>query len=134
MFKSACVVVALGASLAGCAANRQAGLVEQGYERGALGVAAIGREDWAVAERSLTKASGTDASDPARLINLGWVYMETGRRADALSAWRRALAAERPFDVETIGGEVISTAALARRALARHGESAVQTAAVDTSN
>jgi hypothetical protein len=94
--------------------------VEQGYDRGALGVAAIDRGDWASAEEQLMELRGVRADDPARLINLGKVYMETGRPALALSAWRLALASEKHFDVETRDGRVVSTADLARRALAMH--------------
>ena len=67
----------------------------------------------------LTDASRGDADDPARLINLGEVYWETGRRGEALRrlAARSGLAG--PVEVETLGGRTVSTAQLAREALAR---------------
>jgi len=108
-------------SLSACASTTRPGmLVEQGYDRGALGVAAIDRGDWASAETQLNELKGIQEDDPARLINLGKVYMETGRPALALTAWRKAIASERHFDVETRDGRVISTAELARQALALH--------------
>lgn len=115
-------------SLCGCASTETAGLVEQGYERGALGVAAIGRKDWKTAEANLQELRGVSAGDPARLINLGRVYFETGRPEMARSAWRLALASDQQFMVETADGTVISTKDLAEKALAMH-EQAVRSAA-----
>jgi hypothetical protein len=106
-------------SLSACATNQPAPLVERGYDRGALAVAAIERGDWATAERLLTQGRG-DPNDPARLINLGRVYIATDRPGEALTVWRLALASDRHFEVETREGTVISTADLARHALARH--------------
>ncbi|MEA3011538.1 MAG: hypothetical protein QOD42_83 [Sphingomonadales bacterium] len=112
------VTFALAAlSLAGCAANRAAPLAETGYAPGALAVAAIARGDWARAEALLTDTSRGAADDPARLINLGKVYWETGRPEQARAAWRRALASSQAFEVDTMGGRTISTAVLAREAL-----------------
>lgn len=114
-------LIALSAiSLSACTTTGPGMLVEQGYDRGALGVAAIDRADWASAEDQLMELRGVRAEDPARLINLGKVYMETGRSALAISTWRRALAAEQHFEVETTDGRVVSTADLARQALAKH--------------
>jgi len=113
--------------LAACAANQSAAVIESGYAPGALAVAAIDRGDWSRAEKLLATSSA-DENDPARLINLGKVYMETGRPGMALSAWRLALAADRHFMVETIDGRWVSTAELARQALARYGRTGVQSA------
>lgn len=113
-------ILALAAiSLSACATNDAQGLVEQGYPRGALAVAAIDRGDWQSAENLLEKSSASK-DDPARLINLGAVYMGTGRIGAALSAWRLALASDEHFLVETADGRVVSTEALAREAIARH--------------
>jgi|GEM_PF-1727635 len=109
-----------GAGLSGCASAGQAPFVEQGYARGSLGVAAIVRHDWSAAERQL-QTSKAQSRDPARLINLGRVYMETGRKSEALAVWRQALASEDVFVVETVTGEAVSTRELARRALALYG-------------
>jgi hypothetical protein len=108
-------------SLSACASTTRTGMVEQGYERGALGVAAIERGDWAAAENAMMRMPGTiSADDPARLINLGRVYMETGREAAALTSWRLALASNHHFEVETGDGRVQSTKAIAEKLLAMH--------------
>jgi Flp pilus assembly protein TadD len=108
-------------SLSACAMNRAAPLAETGaYQPGALAVAAIGRSDWPRAERLLTDSRRGSAEDPARLINLGKVYWETGRQDQARALWRRAAAME-PMDVETAGGRSVSTAVLAREALGAYG-------------
>ena len=106
--------------LSACATSGPAPMVENGYQRGALALAAIDREDWATAEQLLLKSQGVSADDPARLINLGKVYMETGRTGEALSAWRLALSSDKHFMVETRDGRTISTADLAAQALAMH--------------
>jgi len=111
-------------SFAASPASAQA--VESGYARGTLAVAAIDRGDWDRAEQLLTDPR-LDAGDPARLINLGQVYWAQGRQGEALSAWRRALASDRHFEVETLGGRAVSTAQLAREAIAAH-DTALRTA------
>jgi Tfp pilus assembly protein PilF len=113
--------------LSACATAKPS-LVEQGYERGALGVAALHRGDYAKAEALLDEKRGLKDGDPARLINLGTVYMETGRSADAVQMWRQALSAERHYMVETGDGRIASTEQLAREAIARH-EARIVTAA-----
>lgn len=115
-------------SLSACATSGPAPMVENGYQRGALALAAIDRQDWATAEKLLLKMQGTSKDDPARLINLGKVYMETGRTGEALSAWRLALASDKHFMVETRDGRTLSTADLAAQALAMH-ETGVRSAA-----
>ena len=127
--RNALILLLAGAGLSACASMDRTSLVEQGYAPGSLGVAAIGRQDWAAAERNLAEARDVRAGDPARLINLGRVYMATGRKSEALAAWRQALASEDQFMVETITGETVSTRELARRALALYE---VQTASAET--
>ena len=104
-------------SVTATAASAQS--VESGYDRGTLAVAAIERGDWVRAEALLTDPR-LNANDPARLVNLGQVYWATGRRGEALDTWRRALESRHHFRVETLGGREISTAELAREALATH--------------
>lgn len=117
MYRSLFALAALSVSAAAMAAP--APTVETGYSPGMLAVAAIERGDYARAEALLTDRR-MSADDPARLINLGEVYWRTGRPGEALSAWRRALASPNHFVVETMGGRDISTADLAREALAAH--------------
>ena len=94
--------------------------VEEGYPRGSLAVAAIERGDWARAEALLNDDREVSRSDPSRLLNLGHVYMQTGRTAEALGAWRKALAADHHMMVATMGDRYVSTRDLAREALARY--------------
>lgn len=94
--------------------------VEEGYPRGALAVAAIERGDWARAEALLNDDRELSRRDPARLLNLGHVYMQTGRTAEALTAWRAALASDRHTMVATLGDRYVSTRDLAREALSRY--------------
>lgn len=127
MRKSALAALA-AITLSACAGKQPGMIVEQGYQRGALGVAAIDRGDWAAAEAQLSEARGIRSDDPARLINLGKVYAETGRVNDAIMVWQLALASSRHFEVVTAEGRVVSTDQLAREALARF-QPAIQTAA-----
>lgn len=106
-------------ALSACAGKQPGMMVEQGYQRGALGVAAIDRGDWAAAEVQLSEVRGIRSDDPARLINLGKVYAETGRVGDAITVWNLALASNRHFEVVTAEGRIVSTDQLAREALAR---------------
>ena len=115
------LAVLSAASLSACAMNRSAPLAETGaYRPGALAIAAIERQDWPRAEILLTDTQRGSAEDPARLINLGKVYWETGRRDQARALWRRAAAMD-PVEVETMGGRSVSTVVLAREALAAYG-------------
>jgi tetratricopeptide (TPR) repeat protein len=108
-------------------------MVEAGYPTGSLAVAAIERGDWATAERLLTEDGQLSQNNPARLINLGRVYAETGRTSDALNMWRRALEAPVQSDVETADGRTSRTDEIARQAIARY-RSRLQTASAVGSN
>lgn len=107
-------------ALSACAGQQPGMIVEQGYDRGALAVAAIDRGDWAAAETKLADLGDVRSDDPARLINLGKVYAETGRVGDAIAVWQLALASKRQFEVVTAEGRIVSTDRLAREALARY--------------
>lgn len=103
-------------------------MVEAGYPTGSLGLAAIDRADWATAERLLTEDTPLQADNPARLINLGRVYAETGRTEQALAVWRRALASNNHVEVELLDGSTARTDEVAREAIAHYGRT-LQTAA-----
>lgn len=109
--------LAVALTMVPAAASAQA--VEEGFPRGSLAVAAIDQGDWSRAE-ALLRTSRLRSDDPARLINLGAVYMQTGRTGEALAAWREAVASNRHTNVETLGGRWVSTRDLAREALARY--------------
>jgi hypothetical protein len=114
---SLAALAALSCSASAMAAK--APTIETGFSPGTLAVAAIERGDYARAEALLTDRRMA-AEDPARLLNLGEVYWRTGRQGEALSAWRRALASPNHYQVETMGGRAVTTADLAREALAAH--------------
>lgn len=103
-------------------------IVEAGYPTGSLGLAAIERGDWAAAERQLTDDSRLATDNPARLINLGRVYMETGRTQQALAVWRQALASSNHSEVELLNGRTSTTDEVARQAIAYY-ERTLETAA-----
>lgn len=113
-------IIALAASALSACAATPAPIAEAGYPTGGLALAAIERHDWATAERLLTTDRRLAADDPARLVNLGEVYMATGRTGEALAAWRQALASPNPAEVETLGGRTARTDQLAREALAHY--------------
>jgi len=107
------------ATFAFCACTTTPGpIVERGYPTGSLGLAAIERADWATAERLLTEDRSIAKDDPARLINLGRVYMATGRSDQAIAVWRQALAADRHGEVELLSGRTSTTDQVARDAIA----------------
>jgi len=119
-------LIALGAlGLSGSAMAAQPGAMNV-YAPDPLAVAAIQQGDLARAE-AILNSSRYEANDPVRLINLGDVYWLSGRQADAVAAWRRALASREQYDVQTAGGRLRSTDEIAREALALHGR-AVMTA------
>jgi Tfp pilus assembly protein PilF len=118
-----CLVATL--PLAACA-TQPGPMVETGYPRGSLAVAAIDRGDYARAEQLLEK-SVLGRDDPALLINLGQVYMAQGKHAEAMQAWRSALAVPLARDVEIKAGHTVRTDQLARELIARHQRTAVAT-------
>jgi Flp pilus assembly protein TadD len=63
---------------------------EVGYPAGSLGVQQIAVGEYSAAERILSPVSREDATDPARLINIGLVYARTGRLAEAKDAFDAA--------------------------------------------
>ena len=92
---------------------------EIGYAKGALGYDALvaGQND--VALQQLEAAEKVDASDPARLINLGQVYARMGRTGDAARMFMAALQSDRHFDLVLASGEVVDSRDAAGLALQR---------------
>lgn len=114
------LVLALSAGLIGSAAHAQtqpAG--EIGYARGSLGYDAIVSGDLQAAESQIETARDIDAADPARLINLGYIHMRTGRIQTAQRLFEAARDSARPTMLVLANGEVISSRDVAQRALGR---------------
>lgn len=110
-------IVALGAAIAAPAMAQTAG--EIGYARGTLGYDAIVAGDLGTAEAQIETARDIDAADPARLINLGYIHMRTGRTQTAQRLFEAARDSARPAMLVLANGEVISSREVARRALSR---------------
>ena len=86
---------------------------------GSLGVAALDRGDYSTAESQIVGVQGANA-DPAKLINLGHVYLRTGRTAEAIAAWKAAAALPNQYEVITGTGEVKTTRQVAMTAIERY--------------
>lgn len=100
--------------VAGTAVAEPAG--EIGYPQGSLGYDALVNANYSAAEKQILANSQISRDDPARLINLGQIYAQTGRRDEAIRVLKEVLAAE---DVELIlaNGEAIGSRSAARKAL-----------------
>ena len=92
---------------------------EVGYARGALGYDALVAGDLRGAERQIASARGVAQDDPARLINLAYIHMQTGRLASARALFETVRDSRTHFMVELANGDAVDTRDVARRALAR---------------
>ena len=92
---------------------------EVGYPVGSLGYDALVRGDVRAAEVQLEQGNGVSATDPARLINLGYVHMRAGRYITAQTLFQTVRDSEEHFTVELANGETADTRDVARRALGR---------------
>lgn len=100
------------------------GPMEVGYVRGSLALPEMADGQLNRAEQILAAQSAEDAQDPARLINLGVVYVRLGRLSDAHAAFA---AAQRSEDVTLIlsDGRERSSRDIAREKLTQLGAYAV---------
>ena len=65
------------------------------------------------------KGGLAEASDPARLINLGTAYARLGDFDRASDAFRRAMYSDQRYDLELADGSVVDSREAARMALAK---------------
>ena len=102
--------------IAVCAVPAAAAPAEIDYPRESLGYAALMARDYVTAERQLRASNEVAADDPARLINLGQVLIQTGRQAEGTALLDQARKVE---DVELIlgNGRTMWSRDVARRAL-----------------
>lgn len=102
----------LSALLASAASAQSSG--EIGYQRGALGYDALVSANYSAAEKQILADRTAARGDPAKLINLGTIYLQTNRRDQALVAFNAVLDAE---EVELIlaDGTETSSHDVARR-------------------
>ena len=103
--------------IAGCAIPAAAAPAEIDYPHHSLGYAAMVARDYVTAERQLRAPGEVPATDPARLINLGQLLIQTGRQAEGAAMLEQARKVE---DVEIIlaNGRTMWSRDVARRALA----------------
>jgi len=103
--------------IAACAVPAAAAPAEIDYPRHSLGYAAMMARDYVTAERQLRASNEVAADDPARLINLGQVLIQTGRQAEGTALLDQARKVE---DVELVlgNGRTMWSRDVARRALA----------------
>lgn len=103
--------------IAACAIPAVAAPAEIGYPRHSLGYAAMMARDYITAERQLRAQADIDANDPARLINLGTLLIQTGRQAEGAGLLEQARKGE---DIELVlgNGRTMWSRDVARRALA----------------
>jgi Tfp pilus assembly protein PilF len=117
--KALTFAIALGASAIGGTAMAQSAQGEIGYARGSLGYDALRANDLRTAEIQIESAQGIAADDPARLINLGYIHMRTGRIQSAQRLFEAVRDHRTNVMLELANGEVASSRDVARRALAR---------------
>jgi len=90
---------------------------EIGYAKGALGYDALVAGQNEIALQQLEAAEKVDANDPARLINLGQVYVRMGRTGDAARMFMAAMKSNRHFDLVLANGTVVDSRDAANQAL-----------------
>jgi Tfp pilus assembly protein PilF len=117
--KALTFAIALGAAAIGSTALAQTTQGEIGYARGSLGYEALRANDLRTAEVQIESAQGIAADDPARLINLGYIHMRTGRIQSAQRLFEAVRDHRQNVMLELANGEVASSRDVARRALAR---------------
>lgn len=92
---------------------------EVGYARGALGYDALVAGDLRRAEQQIASANSVATDDPARLINLAYIHMQTGRVRSAQALFEAVRDHREHFMVELANGTTADTRDVARRALER---------------
>ena len=92
---------------------------EIGYARGSLGFDAIIAGDLRTAESQIENARTVAANDPARLINLGYIHMRTGRTQSAQRLFESVRDQRSGVALHLANGDVADSRDVARRALAR---------------
>ena len=91
---------------------------EIGYPQGSLGYDALVKSNYSAAEAQILASKKVARDDPARLINLGQIYAQTGRTSEAIDVLSQAIAAD---EVELIlaNGDAISSRDAARKVLSQ---------------
>lgn len=106
------------AMAASAAAQAPAG--EINYPQGSLGYDALVSANYKVAEDQIKGDEKVSSNDPAKLINLGQIYLNTGRRDQAIAMFEKAMRV-RNVQLVLASGRVVGSRDLARQALERAG-------------
>jgi hypothetical protein len=80
---------------------------------------AILNKDWATAERQLQVGLVRNPDNVFRMLNLAWVYAQTGRKDEAAQLYRRVIASDQDQLAALPSREGASAKALAQAGLAR---------------
>lgn len=108
------VLMALALGSAGPVSARQSD--ETSYTPGALGATDISAGNLAGAERVLKSDEQAIVRDPARLLNLGYVYARTGRVAEARTLFGTVMRLPSE-DLMLLDGRAITSRKAAKEAL-----------------
>ena len=84
-----------------------------------VGYAAIKSQNWTMAEQQLTAGLQKDPNNVFRLLNLAWVYGQTGRKMEAAMIYQRILDSGDNRFAELSKGEGRSVRVLAEMGLSR---------------
>jgi Tfp pilus assembly protein PilF len=82
-----------------------------------VGYRAIVARDWPTAEQQLLVGLEKDPTNVFRLLNLAWVYSQTGRKDQAAMIYQRILMSGQDYVAAIPSGEGRSVKALAERGL-----------------
>jgi len=92
-------------------------LPQSGNAADDVGFGAIRSHNWAVAERQLLAGLEKNPNNVFRLLNLAWVYAQTGRKQEAAMIYQRILNKDEDQLAALPTGEGKSVKALAERGL-----------------
>jgi tetratricopeptide (TPR) repeat protein len=112
MIHAFALAVVFSAGVSGAAQARDAGI---GFERSAPGYEALQNNQLDVAERQLLASAEADRTDPAVLLNLGQLYLRTGRPLQALRSFERAAGLRDQYDIELSDGRIVDSQRFAQQ-------------------
>lgn len=108
----------LASLLLPAAALAQGAQGEIGYKQGALGYDALVSGQYAEAERQIHNAA-QDGLDPAQMLNLGIIYLNTSRTADAQALFAKVATNREHFPIVLSNGDEVDSRVMGQRLLAK---------------
>jgi hypothetical protein len=91
----------------------------QNFQEDEVAYRAILNKDWATAERQLQVGLVKNPDNVFRMLNLAWVYAQTGRKAEAAQLYRQVIDTDRDQLAALPSRQGASAKALAEAGLAR---------------